>query len=73
MRLINGDCIEVMAGMPDSSADFIFTDPPYGHNNNSDDPIGRREAALGEIPRGAALPAPRPIAPCRDQLHLSVD
>jgi DNA modification methylase len=27
--------------------DFIFTDPPYGHNNNNGDLIHRREVALG--------------------------
>lgn len=25
-----GDCIEVMAGMPDASVDAVVTDPPYG-------------------------------------------
>jgi hypothetical protein len=44
-----GDCIEIMRGMPDASVDFIFTDPPYGHNNNNNnDLIHRREAALGK-------------------------
>lgn len=28
--IINGDCIEVMAGMPENSVDAIVTDPPYG-------------------------------------------
>ena len=27
--LILGDCIEVMAGLPDESVDLIFADPPY--------------------------------------------
>lgn len=27
--IINGDCIEVMRGMPWASVDFILTDPPY--------------------------------------------
>lgn len=27
--VINGDCIKVMAGMPASSVDMIFADPPY--------------------------------------------
>ena len=42
------------------SIDFIFTDPPYGHNNNNGDLIARREAALG----GVAKPETewRPIA-----------
>jgi DNA methylase len=29
-RVIQGDCIEVMRGMPDCSVDAICTDPPYG-------------------------------------------
>lgn len=27
--IVNGDCDEGMAGMPDGSVDIIFTDPPY--------------------------------------------
>lgn len=30
MRLINDDCLEAMAALPDSSVDAIVTDPPYG-------------------------------------------
>jgi len=45
--VIQGDCLEVMKGIPDNSIDMIFTDPPYGHNNNNGDLISRREAALG--------------------------
>jgi site-specific DNA-methyltransferase (adenine-specific) len=29
-KVINGDCIEVMAKMPESSVDLIVTSPPYG-------------------------------------------
>lgn len=29
MTIIHGDCIAVMASMPDHSADFALTDPPY--------------------------------------------
>lgn len=28
--LYNGDCLEVMKGIPDGSVDLILTDPPYG-------------------------------------------
>jgi len=27
--LYNGDCVEVMKGLPDSSIDLVFADPPY--------------------------------------------
>ena len=30
MKLINGDCFEVMQEMEDESTDLIITDPPYG-------------------------------------------
>jgi len=39
---------------------MIFTDPPFGHNNNNGDLIQRREAALGLIPNAGS--SPRPIA-----------
>jgi site-specific DNA-methyltransferase (adenine-specific) len=28
--LVKGDCLEVLAGVPDDSIDMILTDPPYG-------------------------------------------
>ena len=55
-QVITGDCLEVMRGMPDRSVDMIFTDPPYGHKNNNDDLIARREAALGRGKSGEARP-----------------
>lgn len=30
INLINGDCLELMKGIPDGSVDLILTDPPYG-------------------------------------------
>jgi len=42
---------------------MIFTDPPYGHNNNNNgDLIHRWEAALGRLPSGADSTVCRPIA-----------
>lgn len=29
-KIIQGDCLEVMKGLPDNFADLILTDPPYG-------------------------------------------
>ena len=29
MRLFNGDCLEVLKGIPSGSIDMILTDPPY--------------------------------------------
>ena len=53
-RLILGDALEVLPTL--SPVDFIFTDPPYGHNNNNGDLIHRREAALGLLPSGGSDP-----------------
>lgn len=30
MRLLLGDCLEVMKALPDASIDLVLTDPPYG-------------------------------------------
>ncbi len=30
--IVNGDCLEVMAGMPDESVDVVFADPPFNVN-----------------------------------------
>ena len=46
--IVCGDCLDIMADMPDGSVDVVVTDPPYGHNNNNNgDLISRWEAALG--------------------------
>lgn len=29
IKLLNGDCLELMKGIPDGSVDLILTDPPY--------------------------------------------
>jgi site-specific DNA-methyltransferase (adenine-specific) len=29
-KVIHGDCLEVLRGMPDNSVDAVVTDPPYG-------------------------------------------
>ena len=41
------DAITLLRAMPENSVDLIFTDPPYGHNNNNGDLIQRWELALG--------------------------
>jgi len=35
-KVINGDCVEVMSQMPESSIDLIVTSPPYGVNISYD-------------------------------------
>ena len=62
ITLYHGDSRQVLAELPDESVDFIFTDPPYGHNNNDGDLIHRREAALGRPPCDSDSSRARPIA-----------
>lgn len=38
-----GDARELLPELKSGSIDFIFTDPPYGHNNNNGDLIHRWE------------------------------
>src|SRR6185312_12388972 len=58
-----GDCREIIPTLASRSVDFIFTDPPYGHNNNNGgDLIHRWEAALGRPPCEDDPPLGRPIA-----------
>lgn len=42
--LVQGSCTDTYSKLP--NVDFIFTDPPYGHDNNEDDLAARREHAL---------------------------
>jgi len=59
--LYRGDCLDWLRSLPDGSVDFIFTDPPYGHNNNSNGDLAhRRECALGH--RTGSPAEERPIA-----------
>ena len=64
ITIYHGDCRDVLPGLPGSSVDFIFTDPPYGHNNNNNDMIANREAIFGgkDKPRKVPESAYRPIA-----------
>ena len=32
-KLYNGDCLEVLRGLPDKSVDLVVTDPPYDLKN----------------------------------------
>lgn len=60
-QLIHGDARKFLPLLPDRSIDFVFTDPPYGHNNNDGDLIANWEKALGSTPSRNGE-APRPIA-----------
>ena len=51
---------DVARAMSGDKADMVFTDPPYGHNNNDGDLIHNREKALGKPKTKSS--AARPIA-----------
>ena len=57
VTLYCADALQVMELLPDRSIQMVFSDPPYGHNNNNNgDLIHRREAALGVGKVGEARP-----------------
>ena len=63
VTIYHGDCREILPELEDESIDLIFTDPPYGHNNNNGDLIHNREMALGHVKKGIAEAGEaRPIA-----------
>lgn len=39
MTILNGDCLELMKGIPDGSVDMILADPPYGTTQNKWDSV----------------------------------
>lgn len=52
-----GDCRDVLSRLPERSVDLVFTDPPFGHRNNSgNDLISKIETALGRGPAGPPRP-----------------
>lgn len=46
ITIYHADCRDILPSLPDNSIDFIFTDPPYGHNNNDGDLIHQLEKAI---------------------------
>ena len=39
MKLMQGDCLELMGGVPDASIDMVLCDPPYGITRNAWDTV----------------------------------
>ena len=52
-KVIQGDCLEIMRGMPDKSVDLVLTDPPYGINVGGKSRERERERVIVGI---AAIP-----------------
>jgi site-specific DNA-methyltransferase (adenine-specific) len=48
-----GDCLSVLAALPDESVDMIWTDPPYGHSNADGDLLSVVNS--GKLHRKAAI------------------
>jgi site-specific DNA-methyltransferase (adenine-specific) len=46
VRLMLGDCLDVMAGLPDSSIDIILTDPPFSSGTRKEGSKGIRRSML---------------------------
>jgi site-specific DNA-methyltransferase (adenine-specific) len=44
-KVICGDCLEVMKGIPDKSVDLVLTDPPYGIGENNQQNLSRGKLA----------------------------
>jgi len=57
ITIYHGDCREILPHVEAGSVDMVFTDPPYGHNNNNGDLIHRREAVFC----GGSVQEMRPI------------
>ena len=60
IELYNGDCLEVMKGIPDGSVDLVLTDPPYGTTQNKWDSVIDLESMWKEVwrvlkPNGACV------------------
>lgn len=49
--LFNGDCLEVMKGIPDGSVDLVLTDPPYGTTQSKWDTVIDLELMWKELKR----------------------
>jgi len=46
-KLYQGDCLEVMKGIPDGSVDMVLTDIPYGE-------VNQKSSGLRKLDRGVA-------------------
>lgn len=56
VKLLQGDCLEVMRSIPDGSVDLVLTDPPYNiARDNNFQSMGRAGIDFGEWDKGADL------------------
>lgn len=71
--IYHGDCRDVLPLLPNDSVDVVWTDPPYGHNNNDGDLIHRLEEALGKARPGETYPARAIANDSPDAMRVVVD
>ena len=69
-KVIRGDCLEVMKGIPDGAVDLVVTDPPYGMDMNPDNSrfsggnnISRAKRGHGVNKRERVIGDDRPFDP----------
>lgn len=56
MRLLHGDCLELLPGIESGSVDMVLTDPPYNiARKNNFSTMGRAGIDFGEWDKGADL------------------
>lgn len=71
IRLVHGDCLDVLGELEEGSVDMIWTDPPFGHGNMDGD---LQAARVRDGVRGARVCDVQPIAndqgPAFDALML---
>ena len=48
-KVIQGDCLEVMKGIPDKSVDMVLTSPPYDNLRDYKGYIKNQEEKIREI------------------------
>ena len=70
-KVICGDCLEVMRGIPDNSVDLVLTDPPYGINKavwDKEVPEGYIEEAFRISQRVCVMPGLWAIGKCINEM-----
>lgn len=50
VELMQGDCLELMKGMPDGSVDFVLTDIPYGAVNRAGNGLRNLDKGAADVP-----------------------
>jgi len=56
IKLLHGDCLEIMKDIPDNSIDCVLTDPPYNiAKDNNFHTMGRQGIDFGEWDKGADI------------------